>query len=294
MLKFARTWTLAVAICVIAGVAHAQDDDASLYVPDEVFETINVKDVKARQSALMDQMLASIEPERPGIRDLYFIGVAGDAHQNVFWKEVRFVRNLFDTRFGTSGRSVALANNTETLEDVPLANVPNMAATMRHVGELLNPEEDMLFVFFTSHGTADHKFVLNFEPFRMRHMNKGVVTNLVNAAGNPWRIVVMSSCYGDGIVEGLKDERSVVIAAADAKRTSFGCSNTRDFTYFGQAYFQEQLSSQTNFIKAFEGATETISGWEAAARLTPSLPKIHVGEQIAPRLADLEDIATGQ
>lgn len=44
------------------------------------------------------------------------------------------------------------------------------------------------------------------------------------------------------------------MTAARAGRTSFGCGNGREWTYFGDALFNHALREETDFIKAFDKA----------------------------------------
>ncbi|HKC42880.1 MAG TPA: C13 family peptidase, partial [Burkholderiales bacterium] len=97
-----------------------------------------------------------------------------------------------------------------------------------------------------------------------------------------------SACYSGGFVEPLKDANTVVITAADASSTSFGCANGRDFTYFGRAYFNDALAKTFSFTEAFEAARRSVSEQESAERLAPSSPQIFVGAAIRDKLGSLE------
>ena len=57
------------------------------------------------------------------MREHYFVGFAPDASEEVFVSEMRFVKRLFDERFGTAGRSIALASSHDALEEFPIASV---------------------------------------------------------------------------------------------------------------------------------------------------------------------------
>jgi hypothetical protein len=73
---------------------------------------------------------------------------------------------------------------------------------------------------------------------------------------------------------------TLVIAAARADRSSFGCEDRRLWTYFGDAYFNRALRQETSFRRAFELARQLIATWEVEARLQPSLPQIAGGEAL--------------
>src|SRR6266581_4793269 len=66
------------------------------------------EEVFHRQGSLLDEQLAALSPERPGVVDLYFVGVAGDSRQDTFYSELVSVKELLEERFDAAGRSIAL------------------------------------------------------------------------------------------------------------------------------------------------------------------------------------------
>src|SRR5207247_5560991 len=98
---------------------------------------------------LIERALAALERGRPGVRELYFVGFAPDSRQDVFLREVRFVKRLFEERFGAAGRSIVLANSDTALEEFPIASATNLARALTRVGEAMNADEDILFLFLT-------------------------------------------------------------------------------------------------------------------------------------------------
>src|SRR5262249_38904424 len=108
------------------------------------------------QSALVEKQMGALLPERPGIVDAYFVGFGSSDEQDVFMKEVLYAQQLFDRRFDTRGRSVVLINNPKTRGEVPLASGTNLRVTLQHVGRVMNPEEDILFLLLSSHGSKNH------------------------------------------------------------------------------------------------------------------------------------------
>jgi len=49
-----------------------------------------------------------------------------------------------------------------------------------------------------------------------------------------------------------------VLTAADENSASFGCSNERDWTYFGDAFFNQNLAAGVSLEAAFENAKARI------------------------------------
>jgi hypothetical protein len=221
------------------------------------------------------------------VAELYFVGFAPDASEEVFLKEMRFVKALFDERMGTAGRSVALASSHEALAQLPIASVTNLGRALAAVGEAMNPEEDVLFLYLSAHGDREHRLSVSQPPLNLAPLTPTALARMLQDLPVKWRVIVVSACYAGGFIEPLRDANTVVIAAAAADRTSFGCEAGREFTYFGEAYFRDALAKTRSFIAAFQTAKDIVGERERAEKLEPSLPQIWVGAAIAERLNQL-------
>jgi len=153
---------------------------------------------------------------------------------------------------------------------------------------LMNREEDLLFLFLTSHGSKDHQFSLDLWPIKFHELDPPKLRALLDESGIKNRVVVVSACYSGGFVESLKSEDTLVITASAADKNSFGCSDDADWTYFGRAYFDEALRTTYSFVEAFELANPVIAAREVKEDFTPSDPRLALGAAIKPKLAQLE------
>lgn len=241
------------------------------------------------QPRLLERELSDIAPGTPGRVELFFVGVAGDANQDVFMKEVRTVRSLFVERFGTEGRSAALINNAQSVANAPIASVTALEQTLSRLGKAMNRDEDILFLFLTSHGSREHRFQLNFWPMRFNSLDPRRLRQALDDSGIKRRVVVVSACYSGGYIDALRDENTVVITAAAADKTSFGCSNEAEMTEFGQAYFAEALRKTDSFIEAFELARQAVATREAKEGRDPSNPQMAVGEGARQALLEWQE-----
>ena len=255
-------------------VASADEEEAVPLADERVFHL---------QGQLIERALAAIQPGRPGVREHYFVGFAPDASQDVFLKEMRYVRRLFEERFDTAGRSIALASSYDALEELPIASVTNLSRALARVGQAMN-DEDVLVLFISAHGDREHRLSAWQPPIELAPLTPTALGRLLHDAGIKWRIVVVSACYSGGYIEPLRDDNSIVITAAAPDRSSFGCEQGRDFTYFGQAYFRDALAKNSSFVDAFALAKELVAKQEASENLPASLPQMWVGRAIGEML----------
>jgi hypothetical protein len=263
--------------------AEAKDGPGPARAP-----AIDGEAVLYRQSQLVRAATESLLAERPGVTDLYFVGFAGEADEHVFAHEIDHARKLFDRRYGTAGRSLVLVNSPDTIERLPLANAHNLEAALQAVARRMNPAEDVLFLFLTSHGSKDHQLSVRFQPLPLNDLPAAKLKELLDRSGIRHRIIVVSACYSGGFLDVLKDEHSLILTAARRDRTSFGCGTESDFTYFGDAYFVQALPETRSFIDAFARARALIEAREQGEGKEPSVPQLHVGPAIVPKLKELE------
>lgn len=250
------------------------------------------------QPRLLDDMLSQLQKSIPGQSSWYFLGVAGAGYQDVFKSEIDRIQRQFDTRFGTYGRSVALVNNIKSFTTQPIATKTSIERSLTRIGQQMNPDTDVLFMYMTSHGN-EGVFQLADEPIAMDSIDPQWLREVLDRSGIRWRVIVISACYSGSFIPALQSPDTLVITAASADRASFGCSNEADYTYFGRAFFDEALRSQNSFQAAFDQAKGRIRQWEKAQGFESSQPQFKLGQNMGLMLPQFESrlfppsIATG-
>jgi len=203
-------------------------------------------------------------------------------------KETIAVGRLMEQRFGTAGRSVSLISNPAVADEYPMATLTSLRHVLRSIGERIDPQEDIVLLHLSSHGSLANDLAVEFQPLQLQQITPEDVRTALDDAGIKWRIVVVSACYSGGFVDALKDDNTLVVSASDASHASFGCGNGSAFTYFSQAYFNEALRQTWSFENAFNLARESIAKRERDERLEPSNPQIAIGGPMRAKLARLE------
>ena len=247
----------------------------------------NVETALYQQRPLLDAALAGLQPSERGRINLYLLAIAGDGSQEVFRREVEFVRNQFDRDFGTRGRSLLLINSRTTVATAPMATVTTIRESIRTIAARMDRDNDILFLFLTSHGARDYEFRLNQNAMALRGLRPQELARILEESRIRWKVVLVSACYSGGFVDPLKSDSTMVITAARADRTSFGCADENDFTYFGRAFFRESLPASGSFFEAFTKAQALVSEWEKKDK-TPeserSLPQVYSPLPISEQL----------
>ena len=239
------------------------------------------------EPARIAEAVDSLAPERPGTSDVYFVGFAGDGSQGVFRREALFGQKVFATSMGSGERSIELINDDDDRIAYPLGTMSGLHYALSLLASRMNASEDIVVLFLTSHGSKDDGVSVQNGGLPLNDIEPEQIRRALDASGIKWRIVIVSACYAGTFVEPLEDENTLVITAADAEHTSFGCADDRDLTYFGEAFLRDALPKATSLEGAFKKARAAIRAREKEEKLTPSNPQLYLGDAMRHKLDSL-------
>ncbi len=294
-----RIWAAAAAlvICLIAPAAAQNNGQGQGDPFGGQFGALEVsfppRDA-ARQAELMGAAMSSLQPQRPGQQDVYLI-VASLWGEPVFEREATQAQEILQTHLGAQGRTILLtAGSNGGLRSYPAATPENLSAAIGKVGQTIDPNEDLVVLFLTSHGSPDGAMAM-LEPNRLQGALRPVnLRDALTNAGIRNRVVIISACFSGAFIAPLSDDNTIVLTAAQHDRTSFGCQPERDWTFFGDAYFNHALRNGAGMLPAFDQAKTLITQWETENHLTPpSNPQRYVGGHAAQMLTAAERAAAG-
>ena len=239
------------------------------------------------QSGLLNSALEKIQFGEFAQTHWYFMGVAGASYQDVFKYEIERIREQFDSRFGTFGRSISLINNVATRVEVPIASKTSMQLALNRIGQQMNHESDVLFLYMTSHGLKN-QFEMENDPIELDDVDSKWLKETLDKSGIRWKVIVISACYSGSFIPALQSPDTLIITASAADKASFGCSNEADYTYFGRAFFDQAMRENNSLKKAFDQAAGTVAQWESAQGFEPSEPQWVIGKNMELMLPQLE------
>jgi hypothetical protein len=262
-------------------VALPQEQPPALSLSQETFET---------QQVVLQRALENVARERPGVTDVYGIVFAPYAEEDVFRRESAMVADVLARRFDAQGRVLQLVNHVDTAETLPWATPANLRRAVAAVAQRMDRERDLLVVYMTSHGARDFQLAASNPPLQVDTISPGALRAALDDAGIRHRVIAISACYSGGWVGPLANDTTLVMTAADADHTSYGCGALSELTFFGRALFDEQLRRTHSFERAFAAAVPLIREREDEAGKSDgfSNPQISVGERVRPLLAELE------
>ena len=290
----ARPALLAVALVLLSPWALAWLDlDTRLWVLPDTEEAQEDDDPAAAEALLYDQpariaaVVARVTPSEPGKPRAYFVGFAGDADPEVFSREAEFARQAFAARFGSADRSVLLINDSDDRDSWPIASLSGLAQALKRLAARMDPQQDVLILFLTSHGSEEGLEVRN-GSLPLAQLDPADLRQALDDAGIRWRVVVVSACYAGVFIDALKSETTAIVTASDASHSSFGCQQDRDLTWFGEAFLRDALPASASLEEAFARAAKLIAQREDQEHELHSNPQLYMGGEIRRKLHELE------
>lgn len=236
------------------------------------------------QPARIDSSVAAVAPASDGVPEVFFLGFAGYGEERVFAEEIKLAADVVADRYGSGDRSVLLVNDRRDLDSNPIATAVSLEYALQALAGRMNVDEDVLFLALSSHGT-EGSLAVSHGPMMLHNLTDEMLADALRDSGIRWRVVVISACHSGSFIDALRGPETIVITAAAPDRTSFGCSDERELTYFGEAFYRDALPAAPSLREAFYAATASIARREKKEEIRASKPQAHFGEALERQLA---------
>jgi len=201
-------------------------------------------------------------------------GLFGD--QGVFKSEATGAAQVIAGRFETG-----LVDVRYNFKKGGTATIEALARSLQVTANALDAEKDVLFLILTSHGSPEGLAVKAGR--LMQTLTPSHLADMLARTGVRHKVVVISACYS-GVFIPLANPDVLVITAADANHSSFGCQDKAKWTYFGDAFFNVALRQAASLKDAFVDARSLVRKRELHEHFEPSNPMMAGGANVQPLL----------
>ena len=224
-------------------------------------------------------VVAPVSPVH-GVEDARKVGVVsfglfGD--QGVFRREAIGAAQVIAGRFGSGPLDVQYNSKKGGG-----ATIEALAKSLQNAATGLDAENDVLFLILTSHGSPTGLAV---KAGRLTQtLTPSDLAGMLARTGVRHKVVVISACYSGVFIPRLASPDMLVITAADADHSSFGCQDKAKWTYFGDAFFNVALRQAGSLKEAFIVARAIVHRREQHEHFESSNPTMAGGENVEPLL----------
>src|SRR5580692_4643520 len=279
----AATWiaALGATLCLHGGLSRAAEAGPSL---------LRAPPAQVQRQTLLTSV-ARMDHGNAASGDVYFVGFAGYGEQRVFRKEAELARQVFGSRFAATNRSLLLVNDIHDRQTYPLATFNNLRIAVNAIGRRMHRDRDTLVLMLTSHGNDEDGIAITNGKMPEDALSPEDVRKILDESHIRWRIIIVSACYSGIFIPVLKNDSTLIMTAADSRHSSFGCDDTRDLTYFGEALLRDALPHACSLPAAYTDMANIIRRRETDEGEIHSNPKLFVGPRMAARLPQLDAAA---
>jgi len=162
-------------------------------------------------------------------------------------------------------------------------NTHPLASTARGIDDelslLTGETPDGCIVYFSSHGAPQGMILGNalLTPTALASILDGT-------CGSRPTVVIVSACFSGAFVPALAGDNRLVMSAARADRSSFGCTQDARYPYFDTCVVQN-LPNAHNFPALADKVKDCVSNREEDTGATPpSDPQLSIGRDVADNL----------
>ncbi len=237
--------------------------------------------------ALIEQQLSHMPQGEVGQKEVFLVVVAGFDSPSVFSNEMRLAAEQLGIALNAKSRTLLLSNSNKDRETLPQVTPFLLQRAVQKLGKKMNGSEDILTLYLVSHGTKQG-FVFKPNNGYMEIASPYSIQQALKEAETPWNMVFVSACYSGLFVDELNNSISMIMTAADAEHTSFGCDVTDKYTYFGRELLTNRdFSAKVDWNAIFQDTLLKIKKKEADKYLEHSNPQFWLGDELTEYLASL-------
>lgn len=203
--------------------------------------------------------------------------VAGDNSIKAFDNATRRFYAIIERKPDVNLRRLTSDPSIAPSED-EIADIGTIDAAL---GFITQGQQENCLVFMTSHGTKDGFYLAQANGTGGLLPPRVLDQWLDNHCGVRPTVVIVSACYsGIFLKDGMEQPNRIILTAARADRTSFGCGAGETYTYFDKCLLDSWTWVYT-WAELYDRTKGCVAEREAALGAKPSEPQAYFGSQVA-------------
>src|SRR5208282_1179405 len=161
----------------------------------------------------------------------------------------------------------------------PVADDAAIVGLVRTAAERAGPD-DLVFVHISTHG-GPGVLARKIEGRPTEILRAAGLARLLAPLGAHHTVIVLSACYSGSLIGTLRSPDRIIMTAARADRSSFGCEASSRHTFFGDAELRGFDTRGRSLHQAFIVISDEVAAMEQASHYgPPSQPQVSVGAEV--------------
>ena len=225
--------------------------------------------------ALREHQAAQQAAEHAGGARLWFAGFAMNATSAAFSGDIARVADVAGAIPGTVLRYEHVNPVAAGPLRHPFATPRTLALTLQRIGAQTRPGDIVLLVISTHGGKG--LLSINAGGREYPPFGSAALARALQPLGDVPTVVVLSACYSGSFIPALARSNRIVLTAASAQRSSYGCDASSKETFFVEESFDSRFDAGESLRQLFARSRAQIAQREHEAGLRPSDPQLSVG-----------------
>ncbi len=167
------------------------------------------------------------------------------------------------------------SNVARGVRQYPIADDATIASLVRRAAEQARTD-DIVFVDISSHG-ARQMLARKVDGNPATALPSRELARKLSPLAGHRTVIIISACFSGSMIGDLRAPERIIIAAARADRSSFGCAPDRHNTFFGEAELHAFGEPNRSLRQVFAAIRDDVAHMERADRYTPSEPQVSIG-----------------
>lgn len=160
----------------------------------------------------------------------------------------------------------------------PPADDAVIAQLIRRTAQLARPD-DLVFVGISTHG-ARKMLARQFGRNPPTALTARELARIFAPLAGHRMVLIISACHSGSLIADLRAPDRIIIAAARADRSSFGCAPGNRHTLFGEAGLRAFDQPGRSLRQVFTAIRQDVARMERESDYTPSEPQVSIGAQV--------------
>lgn len=204
----------------------------------------------------------------------------------VFDRDVETFDRTFSRAYGAPADTGLFGFTSPRLTD------PSVDVMEREIAQMAADAvdgQDVVVVMLTSHGSPDLMAVKPSPDGPVSAVSADGLAEFLSPLSNDRQILILQACFSGSLIDELRSPNRIIMTAASADRSSFGCNPDSDNTWFIKSLnraMSEVGAQGGSWEQVFARTRALVAADEAAAGFPASNPQRFVG-------SNMRDIWTG-
>lgn len=201
---------------------------------------------------------------------LYSWGMFGDP---VFDRDVITFNQVFSTRYGAPTQTWEFGANARRLTR---PNAQNTTFALSNMAQQARDGQDLVVVMLTTHGAPDELALQLDQGGPVASVSADQLAQLLAPLSNDRQILILQACFSGSLIDELQSPNRIIMTAASATRSSFGCNPESDNTWFIRS-LNRSIAAGGSWQQVFARTQALVAQDEASEGVPASNPQSFVG-----------------